>query len=441
MIITRKQQFSSETEEIYVVDKPIQKKVPSGGSQVKPNPVHHPIVDRALSVREIIRGHGIAGLFSPLFLKGLIPAPNREKADNIYLDAAIDWLCRAMDACNGNGVSAAYYLSKGWDVAYPETSGYILSTFLSRADMTGNEDLITRAVKIGEWEISIQSPDGAVFSSPKILNKRIFNTGQVILGWIDLFERTQRQEFLDAAIRAGEWLFREQEKDGTWVKNTHCGARTYHARVDWALLKLENLTRNEQFGIAAEKNLNWVLSCANTLGWFSDCGFEDHLPITHVIDYTLRGLLECHLASDRAVALNIVPLIKTAATNLCHIVNTTSLRGIKGMIPGSFNESWNSPDTFSCLTGNAQIAGLFYRMSRTVGDTGGLVEAADLLISALNRTVCTCSTLQGAKGAIAGSYPFWQGYGVNCWPNWATKFYADALMMKMNSDPTFFVHA
>jgi hypothetical protein len=36
----------------------------------------------------------------------------------------------------------------------------------------------------------------------------------------------------------------------------------------------------------------------------------------------------------------------------------------------------------------------------------------------------------GIRGAIAGSYPVWGGYIHYGYPNWATKFFADALMLK-----------
>lgn len=45
--------------------------------------------------------------------------------------------------------------------------------------------------------------------------------------------------------------------------------------------------------------------------------------------------------------------------------------------------------------------------------------------------------LNGAKdlkGGIAGSYPIGGGYHPNEYPNWAAKFFADALMKKINID-------
>ena len=37
---------------------------------------------------------------------------------------------------------------------------------------------------------------------------------------------------------------------------------------------------------------------------------------------------------------------------------------------------------------------------------------------------------QNINGAVAGSYPIWGGYERFAYPNWATKFYVDALMLE-----------
>ena len=39
------------------------------------------------------------------------------------------------------------------------------------------------------------------------------------------------------------------------------------------------------------------------------------------------------------------------------------------------------------------------------------------------------------RGAIAGSAPIWGDYSRFEFPNWAAKFYADALMMDLSNEP------
>ena len=58
--------------------------------------------------------------------------------DQVHLGAAIDWLCRAQDRRNGQpdqgGVSAGWSFEDDWLPSYPETSGYIVETFIAAAD-------------------------------------------------------------------------------------------------------------------------------------------------------------------------------------------------------------------------------------------------------------------------------------------------------------------
>ena len=102
----------------------------------------------------------------------------------------MQWLCLAQDVCAGEtGAAAVYDLTGGWQVAYPETSGYIIATYLAYADITGEDGYIKRAVQIGDSEIAIQTPGGGILSNPEYAHVRVFNTGQVILGWCALYEQ------------------------------------------------------------------------------------------------------------------------------------------------------------------------------------------------------------------------------------------------------------
>lgn len=356
-----------------------------------------------------------------------------EQADEVHLKAAMAWLSRANDVCNRKGVSATYFLNKGWDVAYPETSGYILATFLTYSELYKDATFFQRAVEIGDWEIEIQTNCGGVLSNPTKSNIRVFNTGQVVLGWCLLYEKTQNKQYLEAAMRSGDFLCNTQESDGRWVQNTYCGARTYHARIAWALLRLFELTKKENYLFAAVKNLKWVLDQQNRNGWFENCGFNDEMPIMHVIVYTLRGLLESHAMNfDKVNELGILPKLLITTERINDFIDSKS-RLKPGFIPTSFQNNWLTTDTHSCLTGNAQYAIYLYRLSQLTGDAK-YIKYADLLVSSLKKTqkISTNSKEQNVAGAIAGSYPIYTGYCPNAFPNWATKFFADAVMMKNN---------
>jgi hypothetical protein len=385
---------------------------------------------RFLQIPIYLLGADGIGLAQNYMTASLFP----EYSDGEHLNATMQWLCRAQDVCKGNGVSAMYSLKKGWGVAYPETSGYIIATYLAYADHSGDENYIKRAIQIGNWEIDIQAPNGGVLSNPEVSYTRVFNTGQVILGWCSLYERTQDEKYLRAALRAGEYLVKGQEDDGAWHKDTHCGARTYHSRIDWALIRLALLSGKQKFAETAVKNLKWVILHQNGKGWFNNCGFCDDLPIMHVIVYTLRGLLESHCMNVPAVnELDLLPKITLAADALCAALLQRPVRGVPGMVPTSFDEKWQSEDDHSCLTGNAQLAGFLLRLSHVTGNSR-YRDVAESVIQATKRTQNITTSYLPIRGAIAGSYPLHVSYVPNGFPNWAAKFFADALMMKMHFD-------
>src|SRR5258708_5950091 len=127
--------------------------------------------------------------------------PHRE-----HLGAAIDWLCLAQavrdDEPDAGGVSAGWNFEDGWLQSYPETSGYIIETFLAAAGLLERPDLVARADRIINWLLSIQHEDGAFpghFGEPGS-RPVIFNTGQIMHGMIAGYVQLGRKECLEAAI-------------------------------------------------------------------------------------------------------------------------------------------------------------------------------------------------------------------------------------------------
>src|SRR5262245_30681160 len=107
-----------------------------------------------------------------------------------HLDAVYQWICTAQDATPDGGVSGCYNLLRGWAGAYPETTGYIVPTFLHYSHATGCTDARSRALRMADWEVDVQLSSGAVRSG--MLGTKtgpaIFNTGQVLFGWISAFQ-------------------------------------------------------------------------------------------------------------------------------------------------------------------------------------------------------------------------------------------------------------
>ena len=93
------------------------------------------------------------------------PAAREQRDHKTHLAATIGWLCRAQDVRDAKpdtgGVAAGWSFEDGWLPGYPETTGYIIETFLAAAKLLGRPELVERARRMIDWELSLQAPDGA----------------------------------------------------------------------------------------------------------------------------------------------------------------------------------------------------------------------------------------------------------------------------------------
>src|SRR5687768_17550421 len=101
--------------------------------------------------------------------------------------ASVAWLARAQDnsVSRDGGLARDYSLIRGWNVSYPETTGYAVPTLLAYAKSRGDDDVRERARRMLDWLVSIQLPGGGfqggvIGASPVV--PVTFNTGQILLG-------------------------------------------------------------------------------------------------------------------------------------------------------------------------------------------------------------------------------------------------------------------
>lgn len=334
------------------------------------------------------------------------------------------WLCRAQDAYSPGGVSIDYSLVRGWRPGYPETTGYIIPTFTRYAAVSGNSEFADRAIRMADWELSIQRNDGSFEGGPagSDLGSFVFDTGQILFGLVEAHRVTKREAYLQAAVRAADWLVGVQDPKGMWKRYTYNGIpHAYYTRVAWALAELGIYADNRGYREAACRNVDWALSQQLSNGWFDSAGFTEighRVPFTHTIAYTIEGILEAGAALGRKDYVDAAARSADALLRICE----------GGMFRGRYDRNWGSSDRYSCLTGNAQISAIFLRLFEIGRDSRYLSTAR-----AVNRFSCLCQLTDGApqtSGAISGSYPIWGGYRRFAFPNWAAKFFADALMLE-----------
>ena len=360
-------------------------------------------------------------------LAGTARQPERDH--ETHLKSAINWLCRAQDLRDGKsdsgGVSAGWSFEDGWLPSYPETSGYIVETFIAASELLNRRDLLHRAHRILDWELSIQNADGSFPGHFGEAGSRpvIFNTGQIMHGLVSGYVELNRQECLQAAVKAGRWLVEQQDSDGCWRRSTHNAIpHTYNTRAAWALLRVSLIANEPKLEKAAVQNLNWAITQQTESGWFANNAFTpERSPFTHTIAYAIRGFLESGLliSEERFIAA-----AEKAAKAMANVQRED------GWLAGTFTDGWDPKASYCGLTGLAQMSIIWKRLIQT--------RAGNEMHSSVNQTLAYLKrnhVISGKRdpedGGVAGSVPLWGGYSRFEYPNWAAKFFADALMTEM----------
>ncbi|MFA5811623.1 MAG: hypothetical protein WC956_04760 [bacterium] len=348
----------------------------------------------------------------------------REFENHAHLQCAMEWLCRAQDITIDGGVSAGYSILHGWQPSHRETTGYIIPTFFDYARYSGDRSYSDRALRMAGWELSVQLKNGAIPYGAEVgnLEPLVFDTGQVIFGWLRAYEETGNVEYLGAAKNAGKWLCSVMDKDGCWRQHVFNGVpHAYNTRVSWALLELFRLSGENMYRDAAIRNIEWTLDNQLKNGWFRYCAFlENENPITHTIAYTIRGILESGLALDSNQYIARATVAADALLN--EQKSDGSLRGV-------YDSDWQSTVRWSCLTGNAQMSIIWLTLYQLTKETRYL-EAARLANRYLRGMQNINARNANIRGAISGSYPIWGGYNPFAYQNWMTKFFVDALLLE-----------
>jgi len=355
-----------------------------------------------------------------------------DPAHGPHLLAALDWLARAQAAGGDGGFARGYSLawspyfrSRGWQPSYPETTGYIIPTLYLAARHLGRPELAQRAERAASWEVEIQLPSGAVRGGVmgEHLSPAVFNTGQVLFGWLAAFAETGSGVFAGAARRAASFLLATLDEDGLWRRGNsrfaNARATLYNTRTAWGLAAAGRLLGAPEFTAAAARNFRAVARRQHDDGWLPDCCLSDPFrPLLHTIAYAIRGLLEGGrmLQDDRLIGHAAV-----AAERIAAAVEPD------GRLPGRFAAGWKPAVSWSCLTGQAQMVNIWLRLFEITGEPkwlGPVGPVLRFLKSTQNRT----SRDPGLRGGVKGSYPLGAEYGPYQTLNWATKFFVDALI-------------
>jgi hypothetical protein len=344
------------------------------------------------------------------------------------LDAVMGWLETAGRNMKDDGIGS-YHLADGWSSSYPETTGYIIPTLMIYGIKYEKPEMVGRALKAASWLVSVQKESGGWQGGRMDDNmpEVVFNTGQVIRGLLAAYQYDRNEAFLESITKACDWLCRIQHPGGFWKEHASMSqARVYDSFVDVPLIRAGLMTGNQQYVQAAIKNLEWIVRQKQTSnGWFQDCDNtvkHNDRPILHTIAYTLDGLIDCGEILFRE---DFTDAARRAADMLLKLFL------FDGRLHGRYDRNWKGSEYFIC-TGGAQMAIVWLKLYRITLEECYMEAAGrmlDLLIFIQDRKIPPDDTV---NGAIPGSFPVWGKYESFAFPNWASKFMADALMMHLD---------
>jgi hypothetical protein len=352
-------------------------------------------------------------------------AGNRERED-----AAVRWLLNA--ECAAGGVSLGYFPCDGgppWRPPYPETTGYIVSSLLRYARRRRVEVVRRRALEMAAWELTVQMANGAIQGGPFVPSipqvPCAFNTGMVLDGWCSACEATANSEFVGAARLAAEFLVSDLDTRGYFCTNGPFVSaepiKTYNCLCAWSIYRFGQLAQEPRYQVAAILAIEAAIRQQRDNGWFANnCLTRPEAPLLHTIGYTLQGILEVGILAGRE---DLIRAVRAGVQPLLSRISPT------GFLPGRFYSDWEPACFSSCLTGSAQLAVICYRLHAYTGDAT-YREYADLLLNFLKPLQLLDSDCTHVNGALSGSFPIFGEYMTAGYPNWATKYLLDALMLQ-----------
>ncbi|MEM7569821.1 MAG: hypothetical protein AAF337_08495 [Pseudomonadota bacterium] len=356
------------------------------------------------------------------------PLPAQDPGAQAIIDAALEWLCHAQDKSTSKdgGVARHWGYLDGWAASYPETTGYIVPTFLRQAEVKGDAQLRARAKKMLDWLVSIQFENGG-FQGGVIGQEPVvpvtFNTGQILLG-LAAGARIWPDAYLEPMRKAADFIATSLDADGCWRRYPTPFAshddKSYETHVSWGLFEAARVEANDDWVAAANRQIDWAMTHQRSNGWMDQCCLSDKtMPISHTLGYALRGFVEAWRYTQEERHLS-------AALNLAE--GLRSQLHENGFLPGAFYSDWSAAADWACVTGVVQIAHSWLLLFEATQDEKWL-DAGTRANAWARRTVVLEHkdvALAPTLGAVKGSHPCDGDYCRLEFPNWAAKFMIDS---------------
>jgi hypothetical protein len=348
--------------------------------------------------------------------------------------AAAGWLFRAQKEGGDGGASYGYFPGVGepggWKPSYPETTGYIMSALIDYGRRFPERADPAAVLRMAQWEARVQMANGAVQGGqvcpPEKQTAAAFNTGMVLDGWCSVIEKLGDRSIYDAAKRAADWLADDVDERGYFRTNgafvSRDAIKTYTCLCAWALYRFGEISGTQRYRDVAIRVIESAIKKQEANGWFRDnCLTRPDAPLTHTIGYALQGILEVGVLAGRK---DFIEAVQRSIAELMRIPDAD------GYLAGRLDRNWKPANLSSCLTGSAQIAIVAFRLFQLTGNKD-YARFGHLLVNYLKPLQALECEDASIIGALPGSFPIFGGYMRGGYPNWATKYFLDALLLQL----------
>jgi len=225
------------------------------------------------------------------------------------LDLIINWLLSS-GIQGAPGYFHCWYdmTTGGYPFVYTEMIGHGISTLLYLYEREGDRALLDRGIRAGDWLLdNVVSEDGAFVWKYYLEHgeqdraQYAFDNSVCISALVDLSRIVGRKRYLDAAIRAGEWLLNWMGESNGLFKARYdpetgsfggsrwsCNPGSYQSKIGISLLKLAGIVDGMED--RARRLCEWVLNLQESDGRFrTNPGSRN--TYVHAHCYAAEGLL------------------------------------------------------------------------------------------------------------------------------------------------------
>ena len=347
-----------------------------------------------------------------------------------HIDSAIKFLLKKQEGQSDNGIPATVYFRLGQefiDGSYPEVNGYIIPTLLDYSKKFSSKKSFHAAIKLADFVSTQQDKYHGYFLGGSVgayTGPSVFNTAQIVHGLVRVYRETDNENYLRVLEKASDWIVSVQQSDGSWSEHNYRGlGRVYDSKVAQALWEAHVVTGNPEYCNSAKRNLDFVVKNQLKNGWFKNCDnttYRNFEPLTHLIGYTVQGLIECYkMSKEKKYYFSA----KKTLHKLLHWFEVN-----KRPINGRFNSKWQPTVKSCCVTGLAQISICWLEIFKLTDDyryLNAALKANDVL-----KGLQIVSKDKSINGSLPASSPAWGDYGTYKINTWGVKYALDAWILE-----------